>query len=728
MFKTYSPVIVAFLATVAFLAGVLPPRGITAAVLLALWGIAGVEIVPVLRRRSRSEPDSRIDTLTAHFRSLLDSIVDGVVVTDGSGTFQYFNTAAETILKIGETDTGPEEWADTYGLFLPDQKTKFPHERLPLVRALRGEMVREVEIFVCHDRAPQGLWLSVSAAPFKDAGGKILGSAAVFRDVTDLKRSHLRVRRARDAAAAASQAKSAFLANMSHEMRTPMNAILGLTELVLDSGLTSEQREYLSLVRSSGQSLLSLIDDSLDLSRIEADKLSLHPITFDLQDTVCDTVRSLAFQAHGKGLTLVCSLDPRLPAAVTGDPGRLGQVLYNLIGNAIKFTESGEVVVRIESENGAGDSVTLHASVTDTGIGIPPEKLETIFGLFEQVDPSPSRRHGGVGLGLAISAKLAELLGGRVWAESRLGAGSTFHFTCRFQVAAWAPTDPGPDLSGLRVLIVETNAAHRRVLRELLAAHGMACDAPEGEPPPSAFVAEAGAGLPYDAYLIDGSSRDGQGIALARDLVERRGGGRGAVILLLVAGASPGGVDRCEAVGVDACLLAPVNPSDLLAAIGAATGRQPPPDRDADGPWKRHERSLDILLAEDSPVNQRLARDLLTHWGHRVTVANNGREAVAAAASRRFDLMLMDVQMPEMDGLEATRMIRSQSRDARFPIYALTAHSSRVNLERYRALGMDGQIEKPLRIDALFALIAAVAGEGSGGGAPRPPVSVRSPV
>jgi signal transduction histidine kinase/CheY-like chemotaxis protein len=728
MFKTYFPVAVAFLATVAFLGGILIPHGLAAAVLLALWGVVVAGMISAARERRRAQAGPGIDTLTRHFRSLLDSIVDGVVVTDGSGSFQFFNPAAEKILKIGETDTGPEEWPETYGLFLPDQKTRFPHDKLPLVRAQQGEMVKEVEIFVRHDRAPQGIWLSVSAAPFKDGQDRILGAAAVFRDVTDLKRSHLRVKRARDAADAASRAKSAFLANMSHEMRTPMNAILGLTELVLDSRLTSEQREYLSLVRSSGQALLSLIDDSLDLSRIEAGKLALYPITFDLRDAVCDTVRSLAFQAHGKGLSLVCSLDPDLPAAVVGDPGRLGQVLYNLTGNAIKFTDAGEVVVRIGAEGPIGDAVTLHATVTDTGIGIPPDKLKTIFGLFEQVDPSPSRRHGGAGLGLAISARLTELLGGRIWAESRLHEGSTFHFTCRFQVAARKPPDPGPDLSGLRVLILDGNASHRGALRELLTASGMACDAPDGDPPSSAFVAEPGTGLPYDVYLMGGVFREGKELSLARDLVERRAGGRGAVILLLVAGASAGGGDRCGAVGVDACLLAPVNPTELLAAIATATGRQPHPEPDRDPAGKRHARSLDILLAEDSPVNQRLARDLLEHWGHRVTVANNGREAVAAATSRRFDLALMDVQMPEMDGLEATRMIRSQTGAAPLPIYALTAHTSRENLERYRAVGMDGQVAKPLRIEELFDLIAGVVGDGSESEQPDPSLTTRSPV
>jgi CheY-like chemotaxis protein len=556
---------------------------------------------------------------------------------------------------------------------------------------------------------------------------------AVFRDVTEQKQSHLEARMARDAADAASRAKSAFLANMSHEMRTPMNAVLGLTELVLDTRLTSEQREYLSLVRTSGQALLALIDDSLDLSRIEAGRLSLNPITFDLRDTVCDTMRSLAFQAHGKGLNLVCSLDPRLPSAVVGDAGRLGQILYNLIGNAIKFTAVGEVVVRMEAGETAGDTVTPRTSVSDTGIGIPADKLETIFDLFEQVDPSPTRPHGGAGLGLAISSRLAELLGGRIWAESTDGAGSTFHFTATFTVAAWQPPHPGPDLTGLRVLVVDDSAAHRDALAELLASRGMECVAPDGAPDTPALTPQPGKELPYDLYLIAAAHGQGRGFELARSLVQRRGNGRGAVILMLTAGASPGVVDRWEAVGVDACLLVPVNPSELVEAIASATGRQraPAPD-EASGRARRHERSLRILLAEDSPVNQRLARDLLRHWGHTVTVANSGREAVAAAASRPFDLVLMDVQMPEMDGLEATEMIRSQPRPAPLPIYALTAHASRENHERYRAAGMDGQLEKPLCIEELFALIASVAASKKeaalDGPAPRPPLPARSPV
>ena len=693
----------------------------TRLIVTCLFAIFGSHAQYTINKRRVVE--QRLRESEEKYRTIIESVEDGYFEVDLQANFTFFNDALCRILGFPHEEMLGMNQRET----MDDENARRVFETFDAVLRT-GQSAKSLD-WVLITKYGARRFVEASVSLIRDAEEQPSGFRGILRDITDRHRAEA-LQRAKVAADLANRSKTEFLANMSHEIRTPLNSIIGLVELMQESELNSEQRADLEVVVSAAYSLLAVINDILDFSKIEAGKLELELIAFNLRDFVGEALRIMSGKAHEKSIELAYRVAPDVPAELYGDPARLRQVLLNLVGNALKFTAQGEVVVTVNCEDQSADNVDLHFTVRDTGIGIPKEKQTAIFDAFRQADGSTSRRYGGTGLGLAISAQLVGLMGGRIWVESEPDQGSTFHFTIRLGRYLDMQVMPPemPDLAGRHVLALAANPTTGGILREMLESWQMR---------PSIAVDFSGAqerirkaaadGRPVEVVMVDVVAIDSDGVALIRWLRSQPQLDTPAIMLL-----SHSRLRRepdLSRLAPCATTLKPVRPSDLLTAIlvclGHRTSEVAESKQRIEAPPAFGGRSLHLLVAEDTPFNQKYIRRLLERWGLTADIVENGRLAIEALAQRAYDIVLMDVQMPEMDGFEATRAIRRQEAQdgGHIPIIAMTAHAMKGDRERCLEVGMDAYVAKPIAAELLQQAIETYLVDRNAAPAPEAPTA-----
>lgn len=676
----------------------------------------------------RREAQRKLKEAEEKFRTIFYSSAAAITVTDAEERIVSWNKFAEDLLGMTYED-----------LYLKSVESLYSREEWRKIRSYnirQKGMQHHLETKMMRKDGRE-VDVDISISVLRDADAKITGAIGIARDITERKIAELEMHKAKEAALAAAEARSQFLANMSHEIRTPLNGVIGMLELLSGTELTPEQSEDLESARLSGEALLALVNDILDFSKIEAGKLRLERVDFRLRETLEETLSAFSLRAREKGIELACDVSPRVPDSLLGDPLRLRQIVVNLVGNAMKFTEIGEVVLHVDVTSEDEDSVWLHVAVRDTGIGVPADKQDMIFDVFAQADSSTTRHYGGSGLGLAICSQLVAMMGGRVWMESPAktseggpgGPGSTFHFTAQFGLSEgaqteWRPKDPA-GLKDLAVLVVDDNPTNLRILKETLESCQM-------KPVAVGDVASAilqleraqAEGRCFEVAVIDSKMPGRDGFALVEEIRSRPEWSSIKLIMLSSSG-QQGEAERCQALGVLAYLIKPVRQTQLFDAIRMALGEPVARVKKSALHSRRRfsaggQRRYTVLLAEDNLVNERVAAGLLRKQGHTVVVARDGKQAIAAYERQSFDVILMDVQMPDMDGFQATAAIRELEKQTgrRTPIIALTAHALKGGRERCLTAGMDGYVTKPIRPEELYEtleLLASSAPEGEQG-------------